>query len=56
MRAGWLLAQIKAEILRSSRVGLRPEPAQLDDETRRRPPRARVPLRESPKGNIAKLR
>ncbi len=35
VRAGWLLAQIRAEILRS-RQGLKPEPAQLDKEARER--------------------
>ncbi|HSS77538.1 MAG TPA: sulfatase [Thermoanaerobaculia bacterium] len=35
VRAGWLLAQIKAELLRS-RTGLKPAPATLDDEARRR--------------------
>jgi len=35
VRAGWLLAQIKAELLRS-RTGLKPSPATLDDEARRR--------------------
>jgi arylsulfatase A-like enzyme len=35
VRAGWLVAQIKAEILRSQN-GLKPTPATLDDEARRR--------------------
>ena len=35
VRAGWLLAQIRAEILRS-RQGLKPEAAQLDAEARER--------------------
>lgn len=35
VRAGWLLAQIKAEILRSQK-GLKPSPAKLDDEARQR--------------------
>jgi arylsulfatase A-like enzyme len=35
VRAGWLLAQIKAEILKSQK-GLKPLPAALDDETRQR--------------------
>lgn len=35
VRAGWLLAQIRAEILRS-RQGLKPEAVQLDDEARER--------------------
>jgi hypothetical protein len=35
VRAGWLLTQIKAEILKSQK-GMKPSPATLDEETRRR--------------------